>query len=80
MAPEDTLDQRDIDLLGVWAYLLTKEEQQELHSLSMRVLNAKQATPAKRSLKPAEHKTSKKAKCKQLEPEHTSALAFLGVK
>eukprot|EP00971_Amphidinium_carterae_P337723 6474682-Amphidinium_carterae.1 len=78
--PEDTVSQRDVDQLGVWAWLLKKEEQQQLHALSMRLLNTKQATPAKRSLKPAEHKTSKKAKCKQLEPEHNTALAFLGVK
>eukprot|EP00971_Amphidinium_carterae_P303052 6021832-Amphidinium_carterae.1 len=77
---EPELSQQDVDALGVWAWLLTNEQQEKLHALSMRVLNSKQATPAKRQLHAREQKTSKKSKVQKAEPENQAALAFLGVK
>eukprot|EP00971_Amphidinium_carterae_P338746 6476246-Amphidinium_carterae.2 len=78
--PEDAVRQSDIDSLGVWAWLLPSASQQQLHALSMKLLNARQATPAKRQLKvDADNKTSKKSKPKVVPDNHT-ALAFLGVK
>eukprot|EP00971_Amphidinium_carterae_P352561 6492650-Amphidinium_carterae.1 len=73
------IEQHEVDTLGVWAWLLTQEEREELHNLSMRLLVSRQATPAKRVLKGADQRTSKKSKHKQ-EPENSAAMAFLGVK
>eukprot|EP00971_Amphidinium_carterae_P013594 267862-Amphidinium_carterae.1 len=74
---EGEVSQKDIDNLGVWAWLLTQEERTQLHTLSMKLLSGKQATPAKRLLKGGEQKTSKKSKQKH-EAENSAALAFLG--
>eukprot|EP00971_Amphidinium_carterae_P331148 6464544-Amphidinium_carterae.1 len=76
---EGEVQQKDIDNLGVWAWMLTQEERSKLHALSMKLLSGKQATPAKRLLKGGEQKTSKKSKQKH-EAENSAALAFLGVK
>eukprot|EP00971_Amphidinium_carterae_P295301 5864505-Amphidinium_carterae.2 len=78
--PEADVTQRQVDSLGVWAYLLSKEAQEQLHAMSLKVLNARQVTPAKRQLRKGEEKTSKKSKAQAHEPENQTAMAFLGIK